>query len=165
MRRVPGFIGFCCTALVLAGCGSGEGDAADSLAADTAATMAPPPAAGTISLSQLVGRWNVRAIPEGGSDTAATTMVLNATADSTGWTVTFPGRDPLPARIVSVAGDSIVSELGPYESARRAGVQTVTTTVWRLQGDQLGGSAVARYQTTGPDSVLRLRIEIGRAHV
>ena len=163
MRRVPGFIGLCFTAAILAACGSGDGDAADSLAADTAATMAPPPASGTLSLSQLAGRWNVRAIPEGVSDTSATDMVLTATADSTGWTVTFPGRDPIPARIVSVAGDSIVSEIGPYESARRAGVQTVTTTVWRLQGDQLGGSAVARYQTTGADSVLRLRLEGTRA--
>jgi hypothetical protein len=163
MRRASRIIGFCCTALVLAGCGSGDGDAADTLAADTMATMAPPAAASTMSLSQMTGRWNMRVVPESGADTAATTFVLTATADSTGWTVTFPGRDPLPVRIVSVAGDSIVSELGPYESARRAGVQTVTTSVWRMQGDRITGSSVARYQTTGADSVLRLRAEGTRA--
>ena len=163
MRRVPSFIGCCCTVLALAGCGSGDGDAADTIAADTSATMAPPAASGTLSLAQLAGRWNMRVVPETGPDTAATTFVMTATSDTSGWTVTFPGRDPLPVRIVSVAGDSIVSEMGPYESARRAGVQAVTTSAWRVQGDRIVGTSVARYQTTGADSVLRLRAEGTRA--
>lgn len=163
MRRVPSLIiGFCCTTLVLAGCGSGDGDAADTVAADTAAAVATP-AASTVSLAPYAGRWNMRAVPESGADTSATTFVLTATADTTGWTLAFPNRDPIPVRILSVSGDSIVTEIGPYESARRAGVQATTTSVWRMQGDRIVGSTIARYQTTGADSVLRLRSEGTRA--
>ncbi len=158
MRRVPALLLLSCSAAFFAGCGSGDTDAADTMAADSA-TMMPPPATAMISLPQVAGQWAVRAIPESGADTSATEFVMTATGDESGWMVTFPNRDPVPVRIVSVAGDSIVSEMGPFESARRAGVQTNTTNVWRLVGDRLVGTTVARYQTMDADSVLRLRIE------
>ena len=170
MRR---FTIFCCAA-GLAGCaGSGDQTATDTAAPSAMAgdSMAAGATAGStgagggrLALADLAGRWNVRSVPESGSDTSATTYVLTTTSDTTGWTVTFPNRArPIPARVVATDGDSVVTEAGPFESARRRGVQVRTRNVMRLQNGRLTGMTTARYQTTGPDSVLRLRIEGTRA--
>jgi len=155
MRRIVP-LGLTCCALVLAACGGGDAEDADSLAADSMGAAMPAPASPTLSLADLAGRWNMRAVPESG-DTTPTTYVLTATTDSSGWSVTFPNREPEPTRVLAVGGDSVVLQTGPYESARRAGVRTTTTTTLRMVGDSLVGPSVARYQTTGADTVLRLR--------
>lgn len=124
-------------------------------AADTTAAMMP--AAPTVSLADFAGTWQVRGMNEAGDSVVGYT--LNATADAAGWSITFPGRDPIPASQVSVAGDSVVTEAGPFESAVRPGVQVRTHTVWRLQDGRLVGMTTARYATTGPDSVAMIRGE------
>ena len=144
----------CCAAL--AACTSGDDTAADSPAAATAGSDTANRPAATLSLSQLAGTWNMRSVPESGADTTTTLSVIRATADTTGWTQTLPGRQPLPVRI-RVSGDSLTTQTGPYESVRRRGVQVTTRGVYRLQGDSLVGVSIARYATTGADSVLRLR--------
>lgn len=128
-------------------------------AADSSAMMAPPPA--TMSLASVSGSWNMQTMPAD-RDTVLLTYVLTATADTAGWTLTFPGRAPIPIRILHVAGDSVVSEAGPYESALRPGVQVTTKTVNRMQGDALIGSTEARY-SSGPDTLLMLRSRGTRA--
>lgn len=162
--RHSSFLGIACCAVVLGGCPRADRKGADTTMSDTTAAGGAmgAPAGTTLSLADVAGRWNMRAVPESG-DTTPTTFVLTATADSTGWTVTFPNRKPVPARIVVVAGDSLVSEMGPYESARRKGVQTTTRSVYRMMGDHLTGTTVAHYRTTRPDSVLRLRVDGTRA--
>lgn len=166
MRRVARCSPILCAALLLAGC-EGAGDrGADTLAADTGAAApaaAPMPAPAGISLATVAGRWNMRSVPESGTDTSATEYVLEATTSTGGWTITFPNREPIPTRVVAVEGDSIVVEAGPFESARRQGMQVSTHSVFRMQNDRLAGTTVARYVTTGPDSVLRLRSEGTRA--
>ena len=162
MRRLTSFSALCCCAAVLAACGKPDTEAADTTAADTTAAAAAVAAPAPLSLSQVAGRWNVRAVPETG-DTTPTTFVLNATGDTTGWTITFPNRQPIRTRVLAVDGDSVLTETGPYESARRKGVQVTTRVAWRLEGDRLVGRTVARYVTTGPDSVLQLRSEGTRA--
>jgi hypothetical protein len=159
-RRIP-----CLLALAaLAGCSSSERRADDTAAAvavpESAAgsVVATPAAAAPISLAAVAGRWQVRAVPETG-DTTATTYVLTATSDTTGWMMAFPDRPPVPLRVVAVAGDSVVIEAGPYQSVRRKGVQVTTNGVMRMDGDRLVGSTVAHYRTSGPDSVLKLRTE------
>lgn len=139
-----------CSSLIF-GCAKTGEQAAD--------TAAPEPTG--LAAANLAGKWNMTAIPFSG-DTARTTFVLNATADNTGWTLTFPGRPPVPARI-TIAGDSITTDVGPYESVRRKGVQVRTNSVMTLQNDSLVGTTVARYTTTGRDSVLRLRVSGTRA--
>lgn len=139
----------------LAGCAK-----KDSPPAADSSAMATPPAP-TMSLASLAGTWNMQTMPAD-RDTVLLTYVLTATADTTGWTLTFPGRAPIPMRILQVAGDSMVSEAGPYESALRPRVQVTTTTVNRLQGDALVGTTVARY-SSGPDTVLHLRSRGTRA--
>jgi hypothetical protein len=61
--------------------------------------------------------------------------------------------------VLLVDGDSVVAEAGPFESALRPGVMVTTHTVARLEGDMLTGTLVAHYGGTGPDSVLRGRIQ------
>ncbi|MGZ8379506.1 MAG: hypothetical protein ACXWZS_05100 [Gemmatirosa sp.] len=153
----------------LVGCSASNRDAPDARdTRDTAATVVPESAAGSlaapsvapapISLAAVAGRWQMRAVPVSG-DTTPTTYVLTATADTNGWSIAFPDGPPVPLRVIAVAGDSIVAETGLYRSVRRRGVQVRTHNVMRLDGDQLVGAVVARYQTTGPDSVLRLQAE------
>lgn len=124
--------------------------------------MAETPMPAMLSLADLAGTWNGRAMPEMG-DSTLVTFTMVATADTAGWTMTFPGRDPIPVRVVSVAGDSVVTEAGPYESALRDKVMVTTRFVGRLQDGKMVGGFVARYQTTGADSVLRGRYEGTRA--
>jgi len=162
MPRLSHLAPLACAAALLAACGGGDtddmADMADTMGVGMQTPMAAP---AMLSLADVAGRWNMRAVPESG-DTTPTTFVVTATADTTGWTTTFPDRAPLATR-VTAAGDSVVTEVGPYESVRRRGVQVRTRSVLRMDGDRLTGTAVAHYVTTGADSVLRLRVEGTRA--
>ena len=162
-RQVTPLAALLCTVVITACAGGGDG-AADS-AHDSASGTAPAAssASGTApSLSQMAGKWNLRAVPESGADTTPTNVVLTATADTTGWTMTFPGQPPVPLK-VRVSGDSIVTESEPYNSTRRAGVKVRTTGSMRMQGDSIYGITIARYEGAGADSVLRMRTTGKRA--
>ena len=138
------------TGLTLSACESEPAEqATEELPADTvAATTA-------VSLADIAGTWDMRAVPEAGDDTA-TEFQIEITPD--GITMLLPDRDPIVTD-VTTAGDSIVMDAGPYESVRREGLMTTTHTVLRLDGDRLAGTTVARYETTEADSVLRLTTE------
>ncbi|HEX9632204.1 MAG TPA: hypothetical protein VGA02_07035 [Gemmatimonadales bacterium] len=115
-------------------------------------------AAATLSLADVAGTWTVNGMPES-SDSVIVTYELVATGTTDGWTITFPGRDPIPVTVVLVDGDSVVSELGPFESVLRPGVMVTTRAVSRLQGDLLTGTFMARYATDAADSVLTGRLQ------
>jgi hypothetical protein len=146
-------------AAILAGCGRpedrsvGAGAAGDTMAVETDAAAD----AGTISLSNLAGTWKVRSTDVGGGNPIETE--LRATADTSGWTMMGPNRKPIPVRVVTVGGDSLVTEAGPYESFIRKGVQVTTRSVYRLEGDKLAGTTEARYKVGGRDSVAQRRNE------
>ena len=129
--------------------------AADQPAADTTASVAPP-APAPLALADLAGTWDMKSMAEG-SDSVLVTFELMATADTTGWMQHFAGRDPIPMRVLAVAGDSVITETGPFESVLRPGVQVTTHSVMRLQDGRLVGTTIARYKTSGPDSVVRIR--------
>lgn len=147
-----------CVVTLSFACAKTDRDAATDSAAG-AAEVAPAP---TISLADVAGRWDVTATPVSG-DTTKVRYQLNATGETTGWTLTPPGRSPVPVTVISVAGDSIVVAAGPFESMRRKGVQVNTQSVLRKQGDRLVGTTHARYVTSGPDSTLDSRVEATRA--
>jgi hypothetical protein len=155
MRRIA----LLCSATLLIACAKTE----DAPPADTAAAMAPAPepapVAAPIALKDVAGKYAVTGKYEG-TDSTVVSYDLNVTGDTTGWTITFPKRQPIPMRVVSVSGDSIVVESGPYASAIRSGVQVRTNTVYRLENGKLVGRTVARYDTKGPDT---LRIVISEA--
>lgn len=148
------FLALLCCAAVAAGCSKPD----QTPAQDTTAVVTPPPPA-PISLADIAGTWTVRTMAEG-SDSVLVTSTMVATADTSGWSITLPGRSkPEPSRVVAVAGDSVVTESGPYESVLRKGVQVTTTSVMRLRDGKMVGTTVAHYKTAGADSVVRLRTE------
>lgn len=116
------------------------------------------PATPTIALADVAGTWTMHAMNAAGDTTLVTAQML-ATDQMEGWTFTFEGRDAIPMRVLSVDGDSIVTEMGPYPSALRESVMVTTRSVVRLQNGELEGSFDAHYETTSADSVL-----MGRMH-
>jgi hypothetical protein len=156
MRR---FVSLCC-AVVVIGCGGGTDDT--DMAADTSA-MAEPPAPAGITLADVAGTWNVQVMPEVG-DSVVASYTLVADADSS-WNMVFTGRtDTIQVRVVSVAGDSIVTLAGPFKSAVRPGVTVTSEGVMRLQSGMLMGMTTAHYTVTTADSVLRFRSHGTRAN-
>ncbi len=112
----------------------------------------------SISLADVAGVWDVTARVEG-SDSVTTRYVLTAPGNSAGWKIQFPGPAPLYPRILSVAGDSIVTRTGPYASTLRPGVFVVTEGVFRLVNGKLIGRSVAHYNASTSDSVRRILTE------
>lgn len=147
------FVTLCCAAVV-AGCNKPDAPPAQ----DTTAVAAPAP----ISLADVAGKWVIRTMAEN-SDSVLVTSEMTATADTSGWMTMIPGRPAMSTRVVEVAGDSITTEFGPFESVLRAGVQVTTRSVMRLRDGKLVGYLTAHYATTGADSVARLRLEATRA--
>jgi hypothetical protein len=148
-------IAICCSVAVLTACAKKDSAAVDTTASSTASTTTPVATApAPVNLADFAGKWDVRSVPVTG-DTTPTTYVLNATATTSGWTLTFPGRAAVPATI-TVAGDSIEIDAGPYSSVRRKGVQVTTTGGLRVQNGQLVGTTTAHYKVKTADSVLVL---------
>jgi hypothetical protein len=154
--RFVALLGF---AALLAGCTKAEdrsvgaAGSTDSMAAPAARTAE----AGTISLSDLAGTWKIRSSNPDGSKPVETEV--RATADRSGWTMTGPDRKSVPVRVIAVAGDSVVTEAGPYGSFVVKGAQVTTRTVYRLDGDKLVGTTEARYKIGSRDSVAQRRNE------
>jgi hypothetical protein len=121
-----------------------------------------PAAAAPISLAEVSGKWNVRSTDESGGNVVESGLTV--TSDTTGWTMQVPNnRKPIPVRVIAVAGDSIITEAGPFESALRKGLQVQTRTVYRLQDGKLVGDIEARYRIKGTDTVAHRRLEGTRA--
>jgi len=155
-------IAICCAALGLAACAkkddSAATDTSNAMTSSTATTVtsapAPAPAPTPINLADVAGKWNMRAVPVTG-DTTPTPFVLTATSTTSGWTIKFRGRAPIAER-VTVAGDSLNMEAGPYSSVRRKGVKVVTNGAMHLQGGNLVGITTAHYSVKTADSVITL---------
>jgi hypothetical protein len=162
MRRMPGLICICTVAAVA--CAKKSDQAVDTTATAPAAAPAPAPAAApapapaAMTFADVAGTWNMKAVPDSGTDTSATTFKLVATADSTGWKQTFSNGLTVPVHPM-LMGDSIVLHSGPYASVRRKGVQVTTETSLRKEGDKLMGHTTAHYKTSKADSVLHLHSE------
>jgi hypothetical protein len=156
MQRMTRVVLASSTVLLVAGCAKSEAprDTAAAMSADSTAAAAPA----ARSLADFAGKWQARAIPESGKDTTATTYVLTATADTTGWTIAFPSGVTVKQH-VRIAGDSVMLKSDTYASQRRKGAKVFTETTYRLQGDKLVGPTTAHYTNAGPDSVLHLRNE------
>src|SRR5437899_10199386 len=112
------------SAVTLFACAKAENKPDTTAAAAAKATPATP----ALALADVAGKWNVVGKNEAGDSTLAT-YAITATADPAGWTVAFPNRPVMPAR-VAVMGDSVSVDFGPYESVLRKGVQVNTHTVY-----------------------------------
>jgi hypothetical protein len=154
--------------LLAAGCGKADrtSDSAAGTVVNTPPATTPgpaAPAAPTIALANLAGKWTMVATPTDGPNKTPTTTTLTATADTAGWTHMMAGGKPV-ALHVRVDGDSIITSSGPYESFRRKGTMVTTNGVLRVQQGKLVGTTVAHYAggKAGADSVLHLNIEATR---
>lgn len=127
-------------------------------AADTSAAMAPAPAATAPAPMNVAGNWSVKVMAEK-KDTVLLTYKLVATNDKTGWMLTFPNREPMEPRVVSMDNDSVVVDNGPYSSLLRKSVMVTTHSSMHMEGDKLVGITIAHYNTKGADSVVMLRTE------
>ncbi|HEV8600043.1 MAG TPA: hypothetical protein VGQ69_11830 [Gemmatimonadales bacterium] len=145
MRRL---VLLCCAA-VLVGCAKKEAEPA----ADT--TAAAPPAPAMLTAADVAGKWSVVVMPET-SDSVVTQYEMTATTTDTGWVVMLPNRPAMTPRVM-FSGDSVVVDMGPFESVLRKGVQVTTHSVSRLQGGLLVGMTTAHYATKSGDSVAMLR--------
>ena len=155
-----------CGVVVLAACAKKDSGPVDTT---PAAAVAPAPttatAAGTmtptpIALADLAGTWKFRSVPQSGTDTSATEFTLTSAGDK--FTQTYSTGLKVPLH-VSVSGDSVITDAGPFASVRRKGVQVTTHGVLRKEGDKLVGTTTAHYKTKGADSVLVLHTEGTRA--
>lgn len=141
-------LGIAVAVVALAACSKKD----EAPAVDTTAVVTPAaPAAAT--LADFAGVWDVDVKNETG-DSVLTKNVLTATADTTGWTMQFPPRtDLVPVRVVSIAGDSVVTQSASYPSSLRKGVKVFVDGVYRLEGGKLIGKATAHYDVKTADSV------------
>jgi hypothetical protein len=92
-----------------------------------------------------VGTWNAQTLV-GPRDSVVATYVFTVAKDGKSATLKFPNHDLIPARILAMAGDSIVVEAGPYPSVLKPGL-TVNklSTVAHVKGDNMTGNFVANY--------------------
>jgi hypothetical protein len=156
MRRVTMFLAPVLCVSLLGACA--EQEAADETmeTSEPAATEAPEAPAATVSLEDFAGTWNATTYLESG-DTVEYTMT--ATADTTGWIIDLPDRDPMPMRFLAVEGDSVVTEIGPYESILREGVMVTVRSTSRLQDGGMVGTMEATYAGGEGETVVGGRVE------
>jgi hypothetical protein len=123
-----------------------------------AATPVPAAAPAKLQLSDVAGKWNMKAMNEAG-DTTLVTYVLTATADTTGWNIQFADRPAPVAAHVMADGDSVVLKSGPYPSVLRKGVQVSTDGSLHLRDGKLVGMSTAHYSVKTADSVRKIKME------
>jgi hypothetical protein len=111
-----------------------------------------------LSLSDVAGKWSVKAMNQAG-DSTLLTYELTASADTAGWSIKFADRpNPVPAH-VRADGDSVIIDAGPYPSALRKGVQVTIHGSSRLQDGKFVGMTTAHYSVKTADSVRVIRTE------
>ena len=147
-----------CSLCFLASCSKTDGHSGRSPSAETgmagaADTAATSPAA---SLNAVAGKWQTRAISEAGSTLG--TAELKATADTTGWTLTFPKQKPIPLQVVAVGGDSIVTA-AQYQDFENKKAQIRNRAVLRFQGEKMEGTLESHILANGSDSLIHARVE------
>lgn len=146
------------TILAVAACAKKEEPAKDTAAAMTPAAAPAPAPAKTIALADVAGKWQLVSTPTSGKDTSPTKSVLTATADTTGWTMTFADKQVVPLK-VTVSGDSVMTSSAEFNSQRRKGVKVKTESTMHLVDGKISGITNAHYKTKGADSTLTLKTE------
>jgi hypothetical protein len=147
-------------AVAVASCSSADKSSDAQKASVTPAGAAAAPAG--LKLADVAGNWTMKTMTEKG-DSTLLTFTMTATSDTTGWSITFAGRQPIPGKVLSVAGDSVILHSGPYESALRKGVQVTSHTILHFQGGKFVGTTTGHYSVKTADSVRTFRMEGTRA--
>ena len=109
-----------------------------------AALVALSATAGAQASPGFSGRWNGRAMV-GANDSVIIVFALTVAADGKSATMGFFNQDPVPARILAMGGDSMVTEAGPYQSVLRPQEATTLRSVAHFKGDKMWGTFEAVY--------------------
>ncbi|HEY7893847.1 MAG TPA: hypothetical protein VIC24_02985 [Gemmatimonadaceae bacterium] len=150
-------------ALVLAACQNG-GRAAST--ADTSAaqsTSSAPAPAPKLRLGDLAGQWKMTAT-NAANDSTLVTYEMTATADTSGWSISYPTHPKPIALRVKIDADSVVIDAGPYASTARTGAVVTIHGVSRLRDGKLVGTEIARYTVDTAVSVVRINLEGTRGY-
>jgi hypothetical protein len=140
------YLALVCCAGLLIGCGGQQEAASDEMEGEAASME-------MASFGDYAGTWQMQALTEAG-DSVLVEYQMVATDGMDGWTITFPEREPMPLRVMSHDGGSVVTEVGPYESLFRPGVMVITRMTSRVENGTLVGSFTATYETEDADSTL-----------
>ncbi len=97
-----------------------------------------------IRLSDVAGVWHVET-KIGPTDSVVATLDLTETASDKDWSMVLADHPRVTVRVLTVGGDSVVWEAGPYPSTRRVGQTVVLRTVGHYKGDAMWGRFEARY--------------------
>lgn len=118
--------------------------AAQQPAAKPAAQAAP--AGASLKPADVAGTWALENTVKNtaGQDTVVTSE-LTVSADAKTWVTHLAGRDPIATRVVAMAGDSVVTESGPFQSVARAGQRVTTRETFHFKGGAAWGTIEARY--------------------
>ncbi len=138
-----------CCAIIFVGCAKADPAADTATALDTAVPAAVREPA-SISLDQVAGKWNVRILSAETGDSTLTSYVLDAKADTAGWSFQFPTGAPIAMHVVSMAGDSLVTKADPFDSRLQKNVKVRSTVTWRLRDGKLAGTVLSHYDTKPP---------------
>ncbi len=101
-----------------------------------------------LKLSGIAGVWHLQTMI-GPSDSVVATLELTETVSDKGWSMVLADHPRVPVRVLSVGGDSVVWEAGPYPSTRRVGQSVVLRTVGHYKGAEMWGSFEATYSVNG----------------
>ena len=101
-----------------------------------------------LKLSDIAGVWRVQTMI-GPSDSVVATLELTETVSDKGWSMVLADHPRVPVRVLTVGGDSVVWEAGPYPSTRRVGQTVVLRTVGHYKGGEMWGSFEATYSVNG----------------
>lgn len=118
--------------------------------ASTAAAQhqaAPPaPQAAGLKARDVAGTWTFESSVKNaaGQDTVVSSEVT-VSADGKTWVTHLAGREPIATRVVAMAGDSVVTESGPFASVARPGQKVRTVEVFHFKGNDAWGTIEARY--------------------
>ena len=107
-------------------------------------------------LADYAGEWALQALSMDGD--LLVEVGMTATDAPNGWAMNFAHlSEPVPGNEVAVRGDSIVVAFGPYWSALQDQVMVTTTSVFKVDGDQIDGHFTAVY-TSGDPAILNGRL-------
>jgi len=101
-----------------------------------------------LKLSDIAGVWRVQTMI-GPSDSVVATLELTETVSDKRWSMVLADHPRIPVRVLTVGGDSVVWEAGPYPSTRRVGQTVVLRTVGHYKGGEMWGSFEATYSVNG----------------
>ena len=137
MRTVLFVSAICLTATTAVAQRPAAKPAARQAANSPAAGLKPADVAGTWTLQNSVKNT-------AGQDTVVSSE-LTVSADAKTWTTHLAGRDPVVTRVVAMAGDSVVTESGPFPSVARPGQKVRTQETFHFKGNDAWGAIVAYY--------------------